>query len=304
MRHITRRRNSVMAASAILAFAVAQAAFIPAMRAANLTWDSTGTTPAAPVDGTGTWDTTPGTATNWSSIAADAAWNNANLDTAYFGNGGVGGTVTLNGATSVGGLVFNAVSSPYTIAGNALSIGASGITVNSGAGAPTISSAVALTAAQSWTNNSTGLFTVSGAITNNTAGLTINGSGSTLLSTALGATNTGSLTVGGTGTLILNQAETYTGATTINTGATLQLGFNNNAGSLTNSASITNNGTFQVARTGGGTMSAACLGTQTSHEHKTLLCLFPWASQPYKKHLAFDSGSSFVTIKKNFNHAP
>ena len=56
----------------------------PSARAASLTWDSGGVSPANPADGSGTWDTA---ATNWWNGSADVAWNNTTNagDTAVFG---------------------------------------------------------------------------------------------------------------------------------------------------------------------------------------------------------------------------
>ncbi|MHB1769183.1 MAG: beta strand repeat-containing protein, partial [Phycisphaerae bacterium] len=84
----------------------------------DLTWD-TGATPAAPVDGTGTWDTTSAL---WSNGISDVAWNNATESGAMatFGaNNGTAGTVTLGANIQAGALTFNAATSGnYTIAGN------------------------------------------------------------------------------------------------------------------------------------------------------------------------------------------
>ena len=92
-----------------------------AAMATTLTWDSSGNSPTAPVDGAGTWNTT---GTNWSNGATDAAWNNTSDSgyTAAFGNstpGDYAGTVTLGSNITAGGLVSNAAyNSNYTIAGS------------------------------------------------------------------------------------------------------------------------------------------------------------------------------------------
>jgi fibronectin-binding autotransporter adhesin len=89
--------------------------------AADLTWDSSGSNPADPVDGSGTWDTS---AALWSNGVSDAVWNNAGNDVAVFGNAnGAAGTVTLGTAITTGGLVFNpATSGTYIISGEALTL--------------------------------------------------------------------------------------------------------------------------------------------------------------------------------------
>ena len=77
-----------------------------AAMATTLTWDSSGSSPTAPVDGAGTWNTT---GTNWSNGTTDAAWNNT-ADSSYiasFGSYVVGsandaGTVKLGSMFGVG----------------------------------------------------------------------------------------------------------------------------------------------------------------------------------------------------------
>ena len=91
------------------------------LQAQSLVWDSSGTSPATPVDGPGTWDTT---GTNWSNGVTDVAWNNALNTTAVFGNGnGAAGTVSLGTGITAGGLTFNAPGSgSYTISGGTLTL--------------------------------------------------------------------------------------------------------------------------------------------------------------------------------------
>ena len=85
--------------------------------AETFTW-STNTTGAAQ-DGTGAWSNT---VSNWVGVGdVHVLWNNANGDTAVFGAGGTGGTVTASSGITIGGLIFNAVSSnTYTLAGGPL----------------------------------------------------------------------------------------------------------------------------------------------------------------------------------------
>ena len=81
------------------------------------TW-STNTTGAAQ-DGAGAWNNT---VSNWVGAGdVHVLWNNANGDTAVFGAGGVGGTVTASSGITIGGLTFNAISNvTYTLAGGPL----------------------------------------------------------------------------------------------------------------------------------------------------------------------------------------
>src|SRR5271170_6209603 len=62
---------------------------------ANLTWDSSGSHPAAPVDGSGNWNTLTA---DWSNgTVPDVVWDN--VSTAVFGSGGTAGIVTINDAS-------------------------------------------------------------------------------------------------------------------------------------------------------------------------------------------------------------
>lgn len=105
----------------------------------------------------------------------------------------------------------------------------SGITVNSGAGALTISAPLIVGAPQTWTNSSTSLMTVSGPISFATLSsgpnaLATAGTGNFTISG--GISGPGSLTLGGTGTVLLSALNSYTGGTFINSGK-LQLGITN-----------------------------------------------------------------------------
>lgn len=116
------------------------AALLPSLHADTLTWDSGGTSPANPLDGVGTWNTS---SLWWSNGVSDAAWTNSTGNLAVFGNNnGAAGTVTLGEVITAGGLTFNAPGSgTYTIAGNTLTLGGSAtITANASA---TINSVIA-----------------------------------------------------------------------------------------------------------------------------------------------------------------
>jgi hypothetical protein len=80
------------------------------------TWDSSGSSFASPVDGSGEWSTS---AADWSTGSADVAWPTPapTAYTAVFGNGGAAGTVTITSPVVAAGLTFDSVASGnYTIA--------------------------------------------------------------------------------------------------------------------------------------------------------------------------------------------
>src|SRR3954452_23845927 len=81
-----------------------------AAMAQTVTWDANPSNPAAPTDGSGTWNTTA--AANWSNGTIDLAW--VNDQTASIGNGGAAGTITIDdpsGSVSAAGINFNPVAS-------------------------------------------------------------------------------------------------------------------------------------------------------------------------------------------------
>jgi autotransporter-associated beta strand protein len=185
--------------------------------------------------------------------------------TATLNGTGVNGdqTVYLDGARSVSSLTFANTGTSTLLGGtsgspasNILTIGTSGITVNSGAGAVTIggSGAVPITLGgiQTWTNNGTGALLINGNISNSTFGLTVTGPSHTTLNGTLG-TGAGTLAKSGAGTLTLSGTNNFTGATTIN-GGTLALG---NGGSLGATAiTVGSGGTFAVAQNASSTSNS------------------------------------------------
>ncbi|MCX6873872.1 MAG: autotransporter-associated beta strand repeat-containing protein [Verrucomicrobia bacterium] len=147
-------------------------------------------------------------------------------------------TVNLNAQQSAQGLVFHGTN-PATTAlqgggtNRTLTLGASGIQVDGGAGAVTIGSATAgqnvaiiLAAAQTWTNNSANGFTIYNAVSAGSYPLTANGTGNIIVNGTI--SGLGSLTKAGAGTLVLSAANTCAGGTTL-AGGTVTLG---NAGAL------------------------------------------------------------------------
>jgi fibronectin-binding autotransporter adhesin len=146
-------------------------------------------------------------------------------------------------------LTFDAAAASATsISGNTLTItpasSTTGITVDSGAGAVTINSNVALGAAQTWTNNATTLLTVVGSVTG-PFGLTVAGTGDTTISGAVPAGIT-SLAKSGAGTLYLSNSNGFTATTTIS-GGVVKIDAESGLGVATNDVTFgTGGGTLQV----------------------------------------------------------
>ncbi len=140
MKPTTKRISFLPVASAIAALFAG-----PSARAADVIWDTTpgtvGAGDSAVTGGAGNWDTLNG---NWTSDsgANNIAWDNANNDTAIFGD--TAGTVTLNTGITVGGLTFDIAG--YTVTGNTLTFGIAGnITANADATISSILAGAAIT---------------------------------------------------------------------------------------------------------------------------------------------------------------
>jgi fibronectin-binding autotransporter adhesin len=208
---------------------------VPVARAASVTWDSSGTSPASPVDGPGSWDAA---STFWSnptaSTSADTTWNNGNNDTAVFGsNNGAADIVTI-GATGItaGGVTFNpAGSGSYTIAGTAPN------TLILAGSTPTITSNVSGTISAPISLNGNLIVTDGGAaVTTTLSGLISDG-----------ANGASSITMNGTGVLALSTlGNTYSGGLTVNSG-TVALAIHGTAGT---GVITLNGGTLSVAGSG------------------------------------------------------
>lgn len=230
-------RNAALVAIFAAALAAAQSS-----HAAIYYWDTTTT---------GLW----GTGTNWSDNATSGGTtgvvptNDILTDTVVFNQSSINGaeTVQFGADASITGMTFantgtTLLDSDSTTA-RLLSLGASGITINSGAGAVTLGNAtntlnLALGASQSWTNNSSNTFTVVNGVTSSatsgTQTLTVGGTGATTMSGVIGDGSTGgtlALTKSGAGTLTLSTTgnNTFSGGLTISAG-TLSVASNTSLG--------------------------------------------------------------------------
>ncbi|HEX3356606.1 MAG TPA: autotransporter-associated beta strand repeat-containing protein [Tepidisphaeraceae bacterium] len=171
-------------------------------------------------DVSGDWAGGTSANTNWATDAGGATDTQqmpGGISNVVFSASGAGNlSTTLNAKLGIQSLRFGTSGTSVTVGGTGqLGIGASGLTVDSGAAANTLSLAtVSLDANQVWTNNSTNLLTVSSAVTG-PGGLTVMG--------------------GGSGPILFSGNNSYAGGTTISTGGVLRLGSSTalGAGSLT-----------------------------------------------------------------------
>ena len=190
----------------------------------------------------GSWKSQNGTSfnTNFTNDAAGGTNTLAlpgSVSTVYVtGNTVTNAPATLDQAFTITGLVFTGTGTANTVgstiasgtggSASTLILGTSGITVQGGSGANTISAPVVLGGAQSWTNSSGNLLTVSGNIDNGANLLTIAGPGGATISGIIGsgATKSGGVTVNAGGaTVTLQGSNAYTGTTTVTAG-TVKLG--------------------------------------------------------------------------------
>ncbi len=165
---------------------------------------------------------------NWSSsptsvVSINGSPNSLTAANVYFYESATNLTNTVSVATSINSLNFlSGTTGVVTInssGSGVLTIGAGGITEQSGAAANILNTGIDLGAAQTWTNNSTNALTINGVISDTT--------GNAL--TLAGAP--------GNAGFVFTNANTYTGATSLSTvGASLTLSGN---GSILNTSSIT-----------------------------------------------------------------
>lgn len=191
-------------------------------KAANLYWDFGGT-PATTWTTLANWDTAADGA-GGDPLAAPGA-----SDTAYFNVSGTNSPqiASFGSALSVGGLVFNNTSTTAinSTANLAITLGAGGLVVNSGAGAVTFGTITSgqrvtftLGASQVWSNSSSALvFNNNNTIALGANTLTIDGSGD--ITTGSGAiSGTGGITKQGGNTFTLGGSETFTGGLIVKAG--------------------------------------------------------------------------------------
>jgi fibronectin-binding autotransporter adhesin len=159
---------------------------------------------------------------------------------------------TLGANMSILGIVVN---DPYGVGlnadGNTLTIGTSGITMGSSAGATSLAAPIILSGTQSWTNNNTSnVLSVSGTVTNGGFTLTKAGAGAANISGAI--SGSGGLTVS-SGTLTLSASDSYASTTTVNAGSLTiaSTGSINGGGTLT----VANGATFNLASGASATIS-------------------------------------------------
>jgi hypothetical protein len=186
-------------------------------------------------DGVWTTDNIQTGVTNWTIDAAGTTDTHiapaASTDVFFVGAGAANLTTTLGANLSIKGLTFTSTAtSPVTIGGSALTIGADGLTVQTGSAGHTINSAVSFTGSQTWhiANDGASPLTVGGALTlPASASLTKADGGTLVISSAPSLGSNSSLAVNG-GTmkfsLTSGSATVGTGVTaTVAAGATLEL---------------------------------------------------------------------------------
>lgn len=117
---------------------------------ATFVWDATtGTTGAQ--DGTGTWADGGGNWFDETNSLQNQTWSNSAGNTAAFGAGGAGGTVTVSGTVNTNGLVFRAVSTSYTLTGGTIAL-ASGSSITLQDGSSSLNSRLTINSVLSGSN--------------------------------------------------------------------------------------------------------------------------------------------------------
>ena len=136
----------------------------------SLTWDASGTSPAAPTDGSGNWSSTNA---NWSSGDSDAPWS-PNYSAVIGSTNGAAGTITISepAGVTVSNITFRPTGSgSYSVAGSPLALTSQATITVAGAGtSATISS---LIAGNGYTKEGAGTLILGQAANNTYAGDTI-----------------------------------------------------------------------------------------------------------------------------------
>lgn len=231
--------------------------------AANLIWASTGAQ-------NNIWDV--GASVNWSNGASLTVFNPGNRVT--FNDSGAPNSPVQIAAVELPSAMVVTGSMSYvfqdaggTLAGptNSLTVGGTGSleidTVNSYGGPTTIGSGYTLTLG----NGSDGASLGAGAVTNNGT-LIFNQTNNVTLTNIIG---TGSLAANGSGTISLVGTYNYTGATTIGSSATLQVGTGGPTGPLL--GPVTDNGTLTMNQSGTVAINNAITGAGAFIQNGTSL---------------------------------
>jgi autotransporter-associated beta strand protein len=211
--------RSSLPANIALCIGLAFGGLAPALHAATLTWDASGTATTAPTDGAGTWNTS---SVNWNNGTVDSAWPNTNADIAVFGAAnGAAGTVTV-GTVTANSVTFNAPGSGnYELSTGTITLDGTTPTITAKTNA-TISAVIAGSVGLKTTGSTGAVLTLTGANTYtgtttvnagtlNLGGATANGS---IDSTNILALSGGTLSYTRTG----NTTQTFA-STSVNAGA-------------------------------------------------------------------------------------
>ncbi len=194
--------------------------------------------------------TTTWTGTSNNTFSAPGNWNNGIVNdgnAAATFSGTASGAINVDTPFSVASLTLSGANS-YSFSGSTLSIGSGGIT-DSASNAFTFNNPIVLTADAAFSNaaGTSGLnFANTTAIDNGGHNLTLTASStpSAIMVVSGNITGSGALTVGGTAfTILSGTGNNFSGGTTINSGATLQVGDSGSgAGSLP--GNVANSGTI------------------------------------------------------------
>ena len=156
------------------------------------------------------------TGTNWVGSAAPA--NDSTTDIASFGTVATN-QPALDSNYSLNGITFTAAGTVTLSGAFTLTLGSGGINNTSASLTKTVSSNLALAAAQSFTNGTVvgAVLTISGNVANGGNLLTLSGTDTAGTLSGI-VSGTGGLTKDDTGTWLLSGANTFSGATTLNAG--------------------------------------------------------------------------------------